>query len=106
MGSSFARWRNERKIFIGCCVLHNFLLDQMVWNNVRVGRGYLIGDSSLWLDGHTVNLLLVYMRRIHMEAFLHLYIILDLICIISIVTLSCLRNYEEYTTSGHIYGVK
>jgi hypothetical protein len=43
------------KIFIGCCVLHNFLLDQMVRNNVRVGRGYPIGDNDFWLDGHTVN---------------------------------------------------
>jgi hypothetical protein len=43
------------KIFIGCCVLHIFLLDQMVRNNVRVGRGYPIGDDGLWFDGHTVN---------------------------------------------------
>ena len=43
------------KIYIGCCVLHNILLDQMVRNNVRVGRGYPIGDDGLWLDGHTVN---------------------------------------------------
>jgi hypothetical protein len=27
----------------------------MVRNNVRVGRGYPIGDDGLWLDGHTVN---------------------------------------------------
>ena len=43
------------KTFIGCCVLHNFLLDQMVRNNVRVGHGYPIGDDGLWLDGHAVN---------------------------------------------------
>jgi hypothetical protein len=44
-----------KKIFIGCGVLHNFLLDQMVRNNVRVGHGYPNGDNGLWLDGHTVN---------------------------------------------------
>jgi hypothetical protein len=44
-----------KKIFIVCCVLHNFLLDQMVRNSVRVGRGYPIGDDGLWLDGNTVN---------------------------------------------------
>jgi hypothetical protein len=54
MGSGFVRWRNGRR-YIGCCVLHNFLLDQMVRNNRRVGHGYPIGDDSLRLDGHTVN---------------------------------------------------
>jgi hypothetical protein len=43
------------KIFLACCILHNFLLDQMAWNSVRVGRGYPIGDDGLWLDGNTVN---------------------------------------------------
>ncbi len=43
------------KIFIACCVRHNFLLDQMVRNSMRVGRGYPIGDDGLWLDGNTVN---------------------------------------------------
>ena len=43
------------KIFIACCILHNFLLDQMVRNSVRVGHGYPIGDDGLWLDGNTVN---------------------------------------------------
>jgi hypothetical protein len=43
------------KIFIACCILHNFLLSQMVRNSVRVGRGYPIGDNGLWLDGNTVN---------------------------------------------------
>jgi len=42
-------------IFITCCVLHNFLLDLMVRNQVRVGRGYPIGNDGLWLSGHTVN---------------------------------------------------
>jgi hypothetical protein len=44
------------QIFLACCVLHNFLLDQMVRNSVRVGRGYPIGDNGLWLDGNTVNI--------------------------------------------------
>jgi hypothetical protein len=43
------------KKFIGCCVLHNFLLNQMVQNRMRVGRGYPIDDDGLWLDGHIVN---------------------------------------------------
>ncbi len=43
------------KVFITCCVLHNFLLDLMERTNVRVGRGYPIGDDGLWLDGHTNN---------------------------------------------------
>ena len=43
------------KVFITFCVLHNFLLDLMDWNNVRVGHGYTIGDNGLWLDGHTNN---------------------------------------------------
>jgi len=41
------------KIFVTCCCLHNFLLDIMVRHNVRVGRGYPIGDDGLWLSGHT-----------------------------------------------------
>ena len=43
------------QIFIACCVLHNFLLDQMARNHVRAGRGYPIDNGGLWLDGHTVN---------------------------------------------------
>ncbi len=44
------------QIFITCCVLHNFLLDLMVRNQVRAGRGYPIGNGGLWLSGHsTVN---------------------------------------------------
>jgi hypothetical protein len=42
-------------IFIACCVLHNFLLDLMVRNHMRVGCGYPINNDGLWLDGHTVN---------------------------------------------------
>ena len=43
------------QIFIACCVLHNFLLDLMVRNHVRAGRGYPINNDGLWLDRHTVN---------------------------------------------------
>jgi hypothetical protein len=41
------------KIFIACSVLHNFLLDLMVRNHVRVGCGYPINNDRVWLDGHT-----------------------------------------------------
>ena len=47
------------QIFIACCVLHNFLLDQMVRNHVRAGRGYPIDNDGLWLDGHTVMMKLM-----------------------------------------------
>jgi hypothetical protein len=43
------------KIFVACCCLNNFLLDQLERNTVRVGRGLPIGDDSIWLDGHTTN---------------------------------------------------
>jgi hypothetical protein len=43
------------QIFIACCVLHNFLLNQMVRNHVRAGRGYPMNNDGLWLDGHTIN---------------------------------------------------
>jgi hypothetical protein len=40
-------------IFVTCCCLNNFLLDQMERSNVRVGCGLPIGDDDIWLDGHT-----------------------------------------------------
>ncbi len=43
------------QFFIICCVLHNFLLDMIVRNHVRAGRGYPIGNVGLWITGHTVN---------------------------------------------------
>ncbi len=43
------------KMFVICCILHNFLLDLIERNNVRVGHGYPIGDDGLWPDGHTNN---------------------------------------------------
>jgi hypothetical protein len=42
------------KIFIACSILHNFLLDLMVRNHVRVGRKYPINNNGVWLDGHTM----------------------------------------------------
>jgi len=47
------------QIFIACCVLHNFLLDLMVRNHVRAGRGDPIINDRLWLDGHTVMMKLM-----------------------------------------------
>ena len=41
------------KIFVACACLHNYLLDQMERTDVRVGRGYPIGNDGLWLSGHT-----------------------------------------------------
>jgi hypothetical protein len=55
-GFKFCKMEQCKKVFIACCILHNFLLYMMVWNNVRVGRGYPIGDDGVWLDGHTVNI--------------------------------------------------
>ncbi len=54
-GLKFCKMEQCKKIFIACCILHNFLLDMMVRNNVRLGCGYPIGDNGVWLDGHTVN---------------------------------------------------
>jgi hypothetical protein len=34
------------QILIACCVLHNFLLDQMLRNHVRAGRGYPIDNDG------------------------------------------------------------
>jgi hypothetical protein len=41
------------KIFVACCCPHNFLLEVMERNNVRIGRGGPLGDDCMWLDGHT-----------------------------------------------------
>lgn len=41
------------KIFVTCCCLNNFLVDQMERSNIRVGCGGPIGDDGIWLDGHT-----------------------------------------------------
>jgi hypothetical protein len=54
-GFKFCKMEQCKKIFITCCILNNFLLNMMERNNVRVGRGYPIGNDRVWLDGHTVN---------------------------------------------------
>ena len=41
------------KIFVVCCCLHNFLLEQMERGVPKVGRGRPIGDDGVYLDGHT-----------------------------------------------------
>jgi hypothetical protein len=53
MGSNNATLRNARKYILHCSVLHNFLLDLVVRNHVRVGCGYPINNGGVWLDGHT-----------------------------------------------------
>ncbi len=55
-GLNHRKMEQCKKIFIACCVLHNFFLNQMVQNSVRGGHGYTIGDDGLWLDGNTVNI--------------------------------------------------
>ncbi len=52
-GLNYAITTYER-VFNACCCLHNFMLDQMERNQVRVGRGALIGSDGVWLDGNTV----------------------------------------------------
>ena len=42
------------RVFNACCCLHNFMLDLMERNQVRVGRGAPIGLDGVWLDGNTV----------------------------------------------------
>jgi hypothetical protein len=44
------------KIFVTCCCLHNFLLEQRDLGSPRVGRGIPIGDDGVFLDGHTERL--------------------------------------------------
>ena len=44
------------KIFVVCCCLHNFLLEQREVGSPRVGRGLPIGDEGVFLDGHTERL--------------------------------------------------
>ncbi len=39
------------KILWACCCLHNFLLDVMERNDVRVGRGAPLLGDGIWLDG-------------------------------------------------------
>ena len=41
------------KIFVACCCLHNFLLEVIECNDVRIGRGAPLGNDCMWLDVHT-----------------------------------------------------
>jgi hypothetical protein len=42
-----------REIFITCACLHNFLARDTVRYNVRVGRGYPIGNNGILLSGQS-----------------------------------------------------
>jgi hypothetical protein len=42
------------RIFNACCCLNNFMLDQMDRSCVQVGRGALMGNDGIWLDGDTI----------------------------------------------------
>jgi hypothetical protein len=42
-----------KKIFVVCCCLHNFLLEQREIGSPKVGRGCPIGDNGIFLDSHT-----------------------------------------------------
>ena len=53
-GLHYCDIRTCERIFNACCCLHNFMLDQMERNRVRVGRGAPIGTDGVWLDGNTV----------------------------------------------------
>jgi hypothetical protein len=53
-GSHYPDVRTCERVFNACCHLHNFMLDQMERNRVRVGRGAPIGTDGIWLDGNTV----------------------------------------------------
>ncbi len=55
-GFKFCKMKQCVKILIACCILHNFLINMSVQNNMRVGRGYPIGNNGVWLDGHMVNI--------------------------------------------------
>ncbi len=44
---------NCNKIFVTCCWLHNFLLDFMERNDVRVGSGGPLVGNGIWLDRST-----------------------------------------------------
>jgi hypothetical protein len=43
------------KIFVTCCCMNNYMLDQMVRTNVRVGRGAPMGKDGIWLSGENVT---------------------------------------------------
>ena len=41
------------KIFIACACLHNFLANDTVRYNFKVGRGNPIGNNGIWLGGQS-----------------------------------------------------
>ncbi len=41
------------KIFIMCCCPHNYLLDIVEQNDVRIGQGHPFDGDGIWMDGHT-----------------------------------------------------
>ena len=43
------------KIFVTCCCMNNYMLDQMVRTNVRVGWGAPMGKDGIWLSGENVT---------------------------------------------------
>lgn len=55
-GLNFRDIKVCEKIFVTCCCLHNFLLDQRDYSLIRVGRGRPMGGDGIWLDGHTEHL--------------------------------------------------
>jgi hypothetical protein len=52
-GLNYRDIRTCEKIFVTCCCMHNFLLDQMERGTSTVGRGRPIGNDGVYLDGHT-----------------------------------------------------
>ncbi len=54
IGLHYCDIRTCERVFNACCCLHNFMLDQMERNRVRVGRGAPIRTDGVWLDGNTV----------------------------------------------------
>ena len=50
-GLAYGDIGNCEKIFLACCCLHNFLLDVMERNDVRVGHGAPLPHNGIWFDG-------------------------------------------------------
>ena len=44
------------KIFVVCCCLYIFLLEERERGSPKVGRGSPIGDDGMFFDGHTERL--------------------------------------------------
>jgi len=52
-GLEYRDMRVCEKIFVACCWLHNFLLEENEIGYHKVGRGTPIGNDGVFLDGHT-----------------------------------------------------